>query len=127
MYKIIDLQKNPNEFESEISERLKLAIQVAIKHPIEKFLIAKTESYITPFGVIVATNSPKQIDAITMEILKKLKEEKLFNLAVKVDGNSERGWCIIDLGDCFFNLITIEKLSFYKLEDVLSGKANADL
>ena len=124
MYKIIDLLTEKNEFENETSERLKIALSVGIKHPVSKFLLAKSEGYITPFCAIISTTSAKQIDAITIEIIKSLKDSNLFNTAIKIDGNGERGWCIIDLGDCFFNLITEEKLSFYKLEDVISGKAH---
>lgn len=123
MYTMLDLQTQKNEFEGEVSERVRLAIAVASSHPVSKFLLAKSEGYITPFCIIISTTSPKQIDAITIEINKKLKEANLFNSAIKIDGNGERGWCIIDVGDCFINIITEEKLSFYKLEDIITGKA----
>jgi ribosomal silencing factor RsfS len=107
-----------------ISSQLNVAIKSILQEKLEKILFAKSESYVTPFAMILVSNSPKQIDAVAMQIMKKIKEEKLFVSTIKVDGNGEREWCIIDLGDCLINILTPEKFEKYAIEDILEGKFN---
>ena len=123
MSKIIELNKKEDLklLPAEISDLTRKSLEVVINQPLEKLVFGLSESYITPYAVIAVSNSAKQIDAICSEVIKNLKDHGLFNTKIKIDGNGERGWCIIDLSDSLLHLITTEKLEKFKLEEIIKG------
>ena len=118
---IIDLLKENIENQNDFSDALKSAIEYLKKEPLEKLLFAKSESYVTPFAVIAVSNSAKHIDAVCTNIIKTLKEQSLFNTKIRIDGNGERGWCILDVSDCLINIITEEKFKKYAIDEIIKG------
>ena len=118
---IIDLLKENIENQSDFSEALKSAIEYLKKEPLEQLIFARSQSYITPFAVIAVSNSAKHIDAICANIIKTLKEQSLFNTKIRIDGNGERGWCILDVSDCLINIITEEKFKKYAIDEIIKG------
>ena len=110
-----------------LSPFIKLAFDILTKEPLVSVTFASSQSYVTPYAVIAVSNSAKQIDAITSNFIKQLKEQNLFNLKIKIDGNGERGWCIIDLINCFFHIMTEEKFAKYELEKILKGDYSENL
>jgi ribosomal silencing factor RsfS len=120
--KIINLLEEGIKDEDTLSLPLKTTLDYLKKEPIEKLLFAKSETYITPFVIIAISSSPKHIDAMSTNMIKNLKATSLFNSSIRIDGNGERGWCIIDLSNCLVNLMTEEKFEKYALDDIIKGK-----
>jgi ribosomal silencing factor RsfS len=122
---IIDLTKEKVfANQNEVSSQTNCSIEYLLKEPLEKLLFANSQNYITPFAIIAVSSSAKHIDAITTGIIKELKGKTLFNAKIRIDGNGDRGWCIVDLSDCLVNIMTQEKFDKYALEDILNGKFN---
>jgi ribosomal silencing factor RsfS len=111
---------------SQLSPQILTALNFLAKEPLEQLLFASSESYVTPFAIIAISSSPKQIDAMTTQYIKLLKEKNLFNMTIRVDGNGEREWCTIDLSNCFLHIITKQKLAKYELEKILKGDYSAN-
>lgn len=123
MHNLIEI-KTEQDVENlpDLPDLLKESLLFLAKEPLEKLTFVKTQSYITQFAVLAVSTSARQIDAISTGVIQDLKKKKLFNTTIKLDGNGERGWCIIDLSCCLINILVPEKLQKYKLEDIFKGK-----
>ena len=119
--KIFELTETKITELENISDSLITSLNAIIKEPLDRIIFAESDKYITPYAVIAVSNSSKQIDAILTNIIKSLKKKSLFNTEIKIDGNGERGWCIIDLSNCLINIMTPQKFEKYALEEIIKG------
>jgi ribosome-associated protein len=59
------------------------------------------------------------LDALARSVQESVK----LNYAVssKIEGNSENGWLVLDLGDMIVHLFSPEQRQYYRLEDLWSN------
>lgn len=105
----------------DLSGGIKVALNLLVKEPLEELYFAEVPNYISPYCILAVSVSPRQIDAIINNIIKTLKEENLFTTKIKIDGNGEREWCIIDIINCFIHIMTPTKLQKYDLQEIFKG------
>ena len=71
---------------------------------------------LTQYIIIGTANSNRQVDSTVDNLRTKLKEE--FNIIPKKAEGKSTGWVLLDLGDIFVNIFTLEAREEYKLEDL---------
>jgi ribosomal silencing factor RsfS len=98
-----------------------MALEFFETQSVDGLYYATPSVYITSKVIIVVPKSPKQIDALSIGFIKKVKENGLFSNKIKIEGNAGREWCIIDLMDLMIHIITPAKLEQYKLTEILKG------
>lgn len=72
----------------------------------------------TDYFVICTGESTRQIDAIQNGITDSLSKKN--HPFMHVEGNSESGWVLIDLGGVIVHIFTPKERTYYNLEDLWS-------
>lgn len=73
-------------------------------------------TYLADYYVLCDGSSKRQIDAITGDLLEKLK--KAGTQSALIEGNAESGWVLVDFGSVIAHVFSPEKRSYYQLEDL---------
>jgi ribosome-associated protein len=68
------------------------------------------------YFVICSAESGRQIDAIVDEVSDQLKKEGV--TPYRIEGDSESGWVLIDLGFVIVHIFSPEKREYYKLDEL---------
>jgi len=68
------------------------------------------------YFVICTGDSEKQVEAIMLEIIEKLKEEGTKPLGI--EGDPDSGWILIDYGDVIVHIFLPAQRDYYDLEDL---------
>ncbi len=74
-------------------------------------------SIIADYFLIFTVNSERQGDTVVEWISKTLKQEDRL-IPLHVEGNASGGWVLMDYGDVVVHIMTPDKRSFYRLEDI---------
>ncbi len=89
---------------------------VADKHGDDIVLLdIRTVSLIADYFVISSAETDRQIQALTEEVLTKVKERGV--LPLHVEGEAASGWVLVDYGDVIVHLFAPEKRAYYALEE----------
>jgi len=73
-------------------------------------------TYLADYYVLCDGSSKRQIDAITDDLLEKLK--KAGTQSAIIEGNAESGWVLVDFGSVIAHVFSPEKRNYYQLEDL---------
>jgi ribosome-associated protein len=76
----------------------------------------KQVSSFAEYFVICSAESSRQIDAIVEEVRDQLKNEGV--TPYRIEGDSESGWVLIDLGFVIVHIFSPEKREYYKLDEL---------
>lgn len=68
------------------------------------------------YFVLCDGNSPRQINAISDELLEKLK--KAGTRTALVEGTPESGWMLIDFGAVIVHIFSPQQRNYYRLEEL---------
>ncbi|CCF82950.1 ribosome silencing factor [Nitrolancea hollandica] len=76
-------------------------------------------STIADYFVIGSTGNPRHLRAVTEKIGRELREDGIHPL--RVEGQPETGWIVLDYGSIIVHMFTEEQRAFYRLEELWSG------
>lgn len=103
----------------DLPENIIKIVEVLQKEKVEALYVAKSNEYIVSYSVVAVFNSAKQIESVSLNLIKTLKESNLLAAQYKIDGSREREWYTIDVINCFVHIISSEKLEQFGLNQVL--------
>jgi len=75
-------------------------------------------SSFTDYFIFVTGTSDRMLDALAKAVSEGIDEQ--FDLNSKVEGSSQAGWMVIDLGDTVVHLFSAQQREYYRLEDLWS-------
>lgn len=73
-------------------------------------------TFLADYYILCDGSSKRQIDAITDDLLEKLK--KAGTQSAVIEGRSESGWVLVDFGSVIVHVFSPEKRNYYQLEDL---------
>jgi len=73
-------------------------------------------TYLADYYILCNGASKRQIDAVTDELMEKLK--KAGSQRAIVEGSAESGWVLVDFGSVIVHIFSPEKRAYYQLEDL---------
>ena len=76
----------------------------------------KKISSLTDFMIIASGTSNRHITAISEKVIDGLKQNKIKEL--KVEGQGDNDWVLVDVGDVIVHLMSSEAREFYDLESL---------
>lgn len=76
-------------------------------------------STISEYFVIASAGNPRHLRAVSERISRELREAGVHPL--RVEGQAETGWILLDYGSIIIHLFTEEQRAFYRLEELWSG------
>jgi ribosome-associated protein len=76
-------------------------------------------STISEYFVIGSAGNPRHLRAVTERIVRDLKDAGVQPL--RVEGQPETGWIVLDYGSIIVHMFTDEQRAFYRLEELWSG------
>ena len=76
----------------------------------------KNISSLTDFMIIASGTSNRHITAISEKVIDGLKQNKIKEL--KVEGQGDNDWVLVDVGDVIVHLMSSEAREFYDLESL---------
>lgn len=76
----------------------------------------RTLTSITDYMIICTGRSTRQVKALADNVFIKAKENKAGT--VRMEGEKESEWIVVDLGDVVVHVMTPNTRSFYSLEDL---------
>ena len=80
-----------------------------------KLLKVTEVSYLADYFLIVTGFSNTQVRAIHQAIIQKVEEENQ-RQPLRIDGQSEGSWIVVDYGDVMIHILLPEEREFYNLE-----------
>jgi ribosome-associated protein len=75
-------------------------------------------SSFTDYFVFANGTSDRMLDALAKTISENI--DKQFGINGKVEGSSQVGWMVVDLGDTVVHLFTPQQRDYYRLEELWS-------
>lgn len=76
-------------------------------------------STIAEYFVIGSAGNPRHLRAVSDRIARELRDAGVQPL--RVEGQSETGWMLLDYGSIIVHMFTEEQRAFYRLEELWSG------
>ncbi len=76
-------------------------------------------STISEYFVIASAGNPRHLRAVSDRISRELREVGVHPL--RVEGQADTGWILLDYGSIIIHLFTEEQRAFYRLEELWSG------
>ncbi len=76
----------------------------------------RTVTLLADYYVLCDGASPRQINAISDELLEKLKTAG--TRSAIVEGTPESGWVLLDLGSVIVHIFSAEQRAYYQLEEL---------
>lgn len=73
-------------------------------------------SSFTDYFVFVTGTSDRMLDALAKSVSEGIDAQ--FDINSKVEGSSQTGWIVLDLGDTVVHLFTAQQREYYRLEDL---------
>ncbi len=73
-------------------------------------------TYLADYYVLCDGSSKRQIDAITNDLLEKLKKEG--SLPAVREGSADSGWVLLDFGSVVTHVFSPEQRDYYQLEEL---------
>lgn len=103
-------------------------VQAALDRKGEKILALHVSevSYLADYFVIITGFSRVQVRAISIAITQEV-EEKWQRLPLRVEGQSEGTWVLMDYGDVIVHILMPEEREFYNLEAFWGHAQRVDL
>ena len=86
-----------------------------------KVLNVREKTSVTDILVIAGGTSTRQIKALADRVVERVKENGMQPLGV--EGQSNSGWILVDLGDVVIHLMLAETRDFYNLEKLWGDDA----
>lgn len=71
----------------------------------------------TDYFVVCTAGSVRTLDALAEEARLQVKE-KYSNVSIRIEGDAESGWILIDYGDVVLHLFSPALRDYYQLEDL---------
>lgn len=75
-------------------------------------------SSFTDFFVFVNGTSDRMLESLAKAVSEGIDEQ--FDINSKVEGSSQTGWLVVDLGDTVVHLFSPQQRDYYRLEDLWS-------
>lgn len=75
-------------------------------------------SSFTDYFVLASGTSDRMLDALAKAVSESIDEQ--FDINSKVEGSSQAGWIVVDLGDTVVHLFTPQQRDYYRLEELWS-------
>lgn len=73
-------------------------------------------SSFTDYFVFVTGSSDRMLDALAKAVSEGIDQK--FDINSKIEGSSQTGWLVIDLGDTVVHLMTQQQRDYYRIEDL---------
>jgi ribosome-associated protein len=70
----------------------------------------------TDYFVFVTGTSDRMLDALAKAVSEDIDAK--YDINSKIEGSSQVGWIVVDLGDTVVHLFTPEQRDYYRLEDL---------
>lgn len=78
--------------------------------------VRKLCSY-TDYIIICSAESGRQLEAIQKELEAASKQE---NIRPRIEGDSDSGWVLLDLGEVIVHMMSTSEREYYRLDDLWS-------
>lgn len=75
-------------------------------------------SSFTDYFVFVTGTSDRMLESLAKAVSEGIDEQ--FDINSKVEGSSQTGWVVVDLGDTVVHLFSPQQRDYYRLEDLWS-------
>ena len=70
----------------------------------------------TDYFILCSGSSVRMLDALAEEVVTRVKSQ--YSLGLRIEGQPEDGWLVVDLGDVVVHLFTPDQRDYYKLEQL---------
>ena len=75
---------------------------------------------VADYFVVMSTGSDRQLGAIVREMCESLRNNEGVR-PLRVEGQADSGWVLMDFGDVIVHVFSIEQRGFYRLEELWSA------
>lgn len=75
-------------------------------------------SSFTDYFVFVTGTSDRMLDALAKAVSEDIDQQ--YDINSKVEGSSQTGWVVVDLGDTVVHMFSPQQRDYYRLEDLWS-------
>jgi ribosome-associated protein len=110
------------------SDQLKIAVQAADQKRAENIIALKVGPELTPitdYFLIMDAGSPRQVEAISENIIEKMSESGM--AIIRSEGKDKNNWVLLDFGDIVVHVFTAEQRDFYDLQRLWSDSELVDI
>ncbi len=73
-------------------------------------------SSFTDYFVFVTGTSDRMLDALAKAVSEGIDQK--YDIHSKIEGSSQAGWIVVDLGDIVVHLMTQQQRDYYRIEDL---------
>jgi ribosome-associated protein len=107
----------PDAIEPDVSDLLRAIVRAADDRKGEDIVLLKvgSVSYLADYFAIVTGFSKVQVRALSQSILARMEEE-CQRTCLRVEGQAEGSWVLLDYGDIIVHIMLPEERDYYSLE-----------